>query len=86
MMKLEDYDVLLSDSEEELADTEEYSITESIGGESFYKYTPSAEQQFSKRYILQKQIAGKQNSKNDNSKNTPTLKHSNNRKDPKNAS
>jgi len=52
MMKLEDYDILLSDSEEELAETEEYSITESIGGESFYKYTPSAEQLFSMRYII----------------------------------
>lgn len=78
-MKLEDYDILLSDSEEELAETEEYSITESIGGESFYKYTPSAEQLFSKRYIIQKQIAGKQHSKKDNSKNIPTPKPSGHR-------
>jgi hypothetical protein len=49
-MKLEDYDVILTDSEEELDESEEFSLNESIGGESFYKYTPSAEQLYSKRF------------------------------------
>jgi hypothetical protein len=69
MMKLEDYDIMLTDSEEELEDSEEFSMTESIGGESFYKYTPSAEQLYSKRYQLQKQVGGKISTK----KNTPVL-------------
>jgi hypothetical protein len=56
MMKMEDYNIQLSDSEEEIIESVEYSMTESIGGESFYKYTTSAEQKYSKRYILQKQI------------------------------
>lgn len=72
MMKLEDYDVQLTDSEEELEESEEFSLNESIGGESFYKYTPSAEQLYSKRYQLQKQVAGRQPSKKGKSgRNTP---------------
>lgn len=54
MMKLEDYNVQLSDSEEENIESVDYSVTESIGGESFYNYTASAEQKYSKRFILQK--------------------------------
>lgn len=55
-MKLEDYDVVLTDSEEELDESEDFSLGQSIGGESFYKYTPSAEVLYSKRYKLQLQI------------------------------
>lgn len=71
MMKLEDYDTLLTESEEEMEESEEYSIGQSIGGESFYKYTKSAEQKYSKRFQVQKQVAGKIPSKKDKSAKTP---------------
>jgi hypothetical protein len=66
MMKLEDYDIILSDSsEEEEEETDDFTMEASIGGESFYDYSPSAKKKISLRFDSMQTTSGNgKNSKN----------------------
>ena len=60
MMKLEDYDIILSDSdpeEEQQNDSDDFTLQESIGGESFYKYTESAKNKYANQKSIMRSMS-----------------------------